>query len=64
MAGFHLNGAPFRIAVIYRRTLKITVGRHTTRDDVRTLHTHVENLHRQWKKSRMVRGHVHRVHKS
>jgi len=62
MAGFHFNSALFRIAAVYHRTLKITVGRPTTRDDVPTLRTHVENLHRQWKQAEWSSGHVHLVH--
>jgi hypothetical protein len=62
MAGFHFNSALFRIAAVYHRTLKITVGRPTTRDDVPTLRTQVENLHRQWKQAEWSSGHVHLVH--
>ena len=56
------NSALFRIAAVYHRTLKITVGRPTTRDDVPTLRTQVENLYRQWKQAEWSSGHVHLVH--
>ena len=64
MAGVHFNSALFRIAAVYHGTLKITVGRPTTRGDVPTLRTQVENLHRQWKQAEWSSGHVHLVHKS
>lgn len=62
MAGFHFNSALFRIAAVYHRILKITVGRPTTRDDVPTLQTQAENLYCQWKQAEWSSGHVHLVH--
>lgn len=62
MAGWHFNSALFRIAAVYHRLLKLTVGQPTTTDNVPTLLPKVQALYQQWRKTRWSSDRVHAIH--
>jgi hypothetical protein len=51
MAGFHFNGALFRIAAAYHRGLKVVLGEPKSRKYAPALQSNAAALYRAWKSS-------------
>lgn len=62
MAGFHFNGALFRIAGAYHRGLKVVVGEPKSREYACTLQPKAAALYRTWKSSEWESRGIKAVH--
>jgi hypothetical protein len=51
IAGWHFNSALYRVAAVYHRVLKVTIGDPETREYVPALRPRVQQLYRQWRSS-------------
>jgi hypothetical protein len=62
IAGWHFNSALFRIAAVYHRLLKVSVGQPETREYVWDLRPRVEALYKHWRRTEWSSDHVGAIH--